>query len=1061
MNRFKVRKLAVCTAIALFSLQAAAESIDIEEQPLSGALLEFSQQTGLQLAYVATWARNKTSPGTQGKTKPGAALSDILQGTQLEYQYVNNATVAIGPSRVVVDGQSSPDGGKAAPEPILMAQVQDERRQADQGDEGDEGDEEDDVDDDSPLELQNQVVTGTRLTRGDPTTRVLSLSAEDIAQRGVASTEDLMRTLPWNFASVTTQNNTRLDDLDTNENALDGLALGTSTVNLRNLGSANTLVLINGRRLASRAGEEDSLVNILTLPLSAIERVDIQLDGASAVYGSDAIGGVVNFITKKNYRGLSATVRNEFSSTDADNFNISLLGGYAWYSGSVTATLSRQTRKPINNHKLWISSDYRHLFGPEFDARSDRSGQPGVVREYCGDEYWGYPCGPKYQLPAGHSGMGATFEDFGTDIALVDRIIPYSGEDSTSESLSVSLEQYVSDSFRLYADGLFSKVNSYQEWWSEMRDWVVPASNAYNPFGQTVSVSYWPQAEIDSGTLSPPFFEAENELRDFSVGFQWDFWDNEKLELNATRSRADRFGRELYYIWTDNLDFSDPTIGRIQAALASSDPNTALNLFGDGSAQGTGLGELFSTPGTEDGVSITTAYEPVLRGQLLDLWGGPLAYVVGAEFRKETSYLRITSYAQDGTLSDTSSSYEVLSIGLEEPTRKLTAYFAEFSIPIVGADNDRPGLRELTLSLKGRRDTYTATGAAGGVQFDYLVGDFVGEPNLVTAKKSANSPWLGLSYKPADSFAVRANWSRAFRPPVYTDMFDRENLPEEPSCTYLLSDPYDPDGGSGCVPILYVSANLELDSEFSNSYSLGFEWTPDTLPGLRWTVDWSLIDFENQIRNSFFLLIEHPEIGFRIPDLVERDADGRLIAAYTRNINFAESVNETLDTTLEFRFDSRWGTFTPRLNYTRVLDEYFKVGPGFEEVSGLGTLVGSDKYNITGHLTWESGRIAADMFLRYTPSYINGDTGECREEVGRCMYEGADRPDLDVGSFLTVDLTVSYSFDNGVRLRAGGRNVLDADPPRTVAGRRQPLPYDSIRYDARGQVLFLEINWEN
>ena len=999
-------------------------TLDIERQDAGSALMELARSSGAQIMLRDEVGVDVELAAVRGEYTFEEALAVLLAGSGLEYRFTSDDVVLVQP---IEENEEEAEGPAATEE-------------------------------EEPLQLAGGTVTGTRLPSGDATTRVYSLTAEEIARRGVASTEELMRTLPWNMASITTQNNTRLDQLEVNDATLDGVALGTSTVNLRNLGSANTLVLINGRRVASRAGEEDSLVNLLTVPLSSIERVEIQLDGASAVYGSDAIGGVVNFITKKDYRGASVTVRNEFSSTDADRSVITLRGGYAWFSGNVTATLSRKTSKPINNLKLWTSSDYRHLLGPEFDARSKRIGQPGVVRRYCGSGNWGWPCGPRMQLPAGHSGVGATVEDFSTDIALVDRVSPFVGEDSTSESVSLNLEQYVTDSFRIYVDAMYSRLDSFQETSAYMRNWVVPASNAYNPFGQTVSVSYWPKAEIDSGTLSAPFIEAENELRNFSVGFHWDFWDDEKLEVNATRSRSNRFAWQLNYYWLDTLNTQDPTRLTIRSALASSDPGTALNLFGDGSAQGSRLGVLFGTPGAEDGVSITTSYEPVLRGQLFDLWGGPLAYAAGAEYRRETSYVQVTYYASDGTFTDTNTSHEILTWGLEEPTRELTAYFVEFIIPFVGADNARPGLRDLRLSLKGRRDTYKTTGASGGVTYDYLVEDFVGEPRLVSTSKSANSPWVGLIYKPLETLTLRANWSKAFRPPVYSDLFDRENSDPAPDC--YLTDPYDPDGESDCFLVDYRSANLELESEFSNSFALGIEWTPDALPGLLWTVDWSFIDYENQIENSYFLLLDYPEIGFRIPQIVERNAEGRVTTIYVRNINLAESVNETIDFVLEYRFDSRWGNFTPRLNYTRVLDEFIKVAPEFEEVSSLGTLSGSDRYQLTGHLTWEYGRIAADVFLRYTPGYLNRSTGDCIEEVGRCSYEGDERPDLQVDDFLTVDLVVTYSFDNGFRVRAGGRNVLDADPPLTVTGWREPLPYDSLRYDARGQVLFIELNWE-
>ena len=213
-----------------------------------------------------------------------------------------------------------------------------------------------------PVELEAQTVTGSRLTTGDATARVYSITAEDIKRLGVSNVEELMRTLPWTYSSITQQTsgleNSALapSDVDKNLRAVDNLAaglilfevitgFGTSTVNLRALGSANTLVLINGRRIAGRAGDEEGFANLLNVPLSAIERVDIQLDGGSAVYGADAIGGVINFITKRNYTGAAVTLRQDFSSTDADRTNASIQGGYGWGGrpdhGDVAADLAR------------------------------------------------------------------------------------------------------------------------------------------------------------------------------------------------------------------------------------------------------------------------------------------------------------------------------------------------------------------------------------------------------------------------------------------------------------------------------------------------------------------------------------------------------------------------------------------------------------------------------------------------------------------------------------------------------------------------------------------------
>ena len=311
--------------------------------------------------------------------------------------------------------------------------------------------------------METITVTGSRLPKGDPTSVVYSLTVDDFAARGVSSVEELMRTLPWTYPSITQQTSAletsalAPSDVDKNlkavDNLLTGLILfevitgfGTSTANLRALGSANTLVLINGRRVAGRAGDEEGFANLLNVPLAAIERVDVQLDGGSAVYGADAIGGVINFITKKNYTGAAMSLRQDMSSTGADRTNASVQGGYGWGSGQISGTLQRTWQDPIINAKTgWTTNDHRDLFGPEFDDRDTTRGQPGALRKLCAYSWGTAACGDVLQLPAGHSGEGATVDDFTTDIIPVDYVPPQNGEDATNTSLTLFAEHFLSD----------------------------------------------------------------------------------------------------------------------------------------------------------------------------------------------------------------------------------------------------------------------------------------------------------------------------------------------------------------------------------------------------------------------------------------------------------------------------------------------------------------------------------------------------------------------------------------------------------------------------------------
>ena len=417
----------VLVVLTFAAARAQAQSdevltLDIPSQDAGSALLTLAKSSGMQIMLAGRGAAKVEVEGLSGEYRLEDALAALLTDTGLAYGFSSENVVVVQEVEQAVEPEAADDAPAE--------------------------------DDEEPIELPEQTVTGSRLEGGDPTARVYSFSAEDIAVRGVSSLEELFRTLPWSFPTITTQTNQMAGGphFDSQvEESLGALGLGTSTVNLRAFGSAYTLVLVNGRRVAGLAGNEKSLVNILNMPLSAVARVDIQLDGASAVYGSDAIGGVVNFITKKDYQGLSATFREESSSTDSDRRNISVHGGYAWGSGNLTATVSRDTSKPINHLKLWTTLDWRPLFGPEFDERRNWLGQPGVVCEYNGSvRFPGCAYGSRAmerRLPAGHGGVGATPDDFISDIGRSDVFYPQNGEDSTNTSLNLYVEQYLTGNY--------------------------------------------------------------------------------------------------------------------------------------------------------------------------------------------------------------------------------------------------------------------------------------------------------------------------------------------------------------------------------------------------------------------------------------------------------------------------------------------------------------------------------------------------------------------------------------------------------------------------------------
>ena len=1069
-------------AMAVLSLSAAGASaqsaevltLDIEPQQAGPALMELASSSGVQIMLPDQAGDEVEVKGLKGSYKLEEALAALLADTSLTYEFTSENVVLVQE----VEQAQDLDDVEAAGAPQ-------------------------DSEEEEPVELTPQTVTGSRLKGGDPSARVYSFTAEDIAVRGVSNVEDFFRTLPWAFPSTTTQTNMSYDTpssryangSDSRDEKWDQLGLGVSTVNLRALGSANTLVLLNGRRIAGKAGEEEDFANLLTVPLSAIERIEIQLDGASAVYGSDAIGGVVNFITKKDYRGLEIKFRNEYSSTDADATRAEIKGGYFWSSGNVTATLARRTSDPITNAKTgWSSSDFRDYLGPEFDLRSTSNSQPGVVCELFTRPWapYNFQCPPSYlgptkwQLPADHSGVGATVEDFKVDdVTPLDWIQPQNGADSSTESLSLNLEQYITDDLRVYADILYARHEAYQQHDLYMSGGVipVPASNAYNPFGRAVGVLYTPLREYGEGLWPDQYTESESEERTINLGMIWTFGGSQELSLEATHAKSER---EAYSIRArSRRDLWDPTADAYYEALSSSDPNRAINVFGNGTAQVEAFADLLTLgEGPLEGETEKRAYNLTLRGNLFNLWGGPVSYSAGAERREEFVLRKLTRSDWNSHAYVVDSSADA--IGVKRPLRDTQAYYAEFALPLVGPQNARPGVHSLILTLQARRDVYESEGSHftqkyKGFEFLPPIKQPYWHPdegwttydrtnfrynydealNITTIKNSRTSPRVGLRYQPVSTFTMRGAWSRSFRPPVWSDQFSATRPVTRGRSPYF--DPYGPDGPDRIfVPYVDSIYNPDLRSEHSDNYSLGFDWSPVSIPGLHWTVDWSSVDFTNKIEDIRFILQSDPELVFNNPEIVVRDEQGHVVEVRTRPVNLDAKYSEIVETRLQYAFETAWGSFTPGIHYTRVLDEYMRFTPNSPKVTDLGTQNGSNKYNLQGSLSWQWNKFAAHLFVYYTPAYLNDGALYCSwytEQIpGNRCTESSSYIELPVSSLTTVDLTLTYRFDNGLRVLAGGRNILDRAAPVTLFG--TTYPYDPTRWDARGQVLFAELIWE-
>ena len=869
------------------------------------------------------------------------------------------------------------------------------------------------------------VSTGTRLLSADPSARIEVITAEQIKARGVATVEEILRIIPQHFSTISNTTNLEIDGvLDTN---LGALGLGTSTANLRGLGSANTLVLVNGRRIAGAAGEQDFFANIRDIPAASIERVEINLDGGSAIYGADAIAGVINFILKKDYRGFSLTGRYENSNTDADQYNASATGGYGWNSGNITGTVSYTKSDPISNAKTgYVTRDYRSLFGGDelYDFRSPfdlRSGGVNLISRFSP---------PSLILPVGNDGRNAAEGDF-VAVAQDDRldfINEHAGGGTEDWSVSANLVQEIGSKLELRGDVLWSESTTNSRVGAVTGGAIsVPASNAFNPFGQLVYVHYNPATEVAAGLLPEAEQFSTNEQLRFNAGFDYAISDNIKLVVDYTQSESTgsseqiNFGNVGIDFDTEGRPFIDPEAAeRLAATLASSDPDVAVNLFGDGTGQNPSIADLYvpistSTDGTQ--LRELTGY---FTGETFNFpGGGAISYVAGGEWRRES----LPAGAFD-------------SIGVPQPKRDLYSVFGELSVPVIGSESNSSFGESLVLTAQARYDEYTTEGAEGN--------DDNGDPNIVTAKFDNISPRLGFSYVPTNGFKLRGSWSEGFRAPAFSDLFSTFD-------TTFSFGVFDPLLGEFVPGISEFGPNTDLQPETSDTIDLGFTLTPPSIDGLRFDIAYSRIDFKNRIASSFELgQLLPPEVYGNLEQFFIRDDDGTLMRVINRPVNIARRFSETIDFDFSHSFDTKYGTFEPGVNLYYVIKQFDQAIEGSPEASFVGESIGIEKSRLQGRLNWYKDDWSADLYVTHTPGYLNTD------------FEGSFAfrpiPNMEVDSRTVADMSVRKSFDNGFRVRAGGRNIFNADFPFMLSSNGQP--YDANRVDLRGRVFFVELTYD-
>jgi iron complex outermembrane recepter protein len=559
--------LALTVSISANALADSPKPVNVPAGDLTTALELLEKQSGVEIVYRPEMLKGLRTSGVKGTLSSEEAVTKLLKGTKLTLHSDRTGVLLI--TEAGVEGAASAPGEK---EPAAKRQDDATPReslpvgQVDQGAAGPKI-ERRDGESKKTSGLEEIVVTGSRIpiAVGERAQEVQVYTKEQIDQSGQNSVADFLNTLP----SVS---------LSSTENQIGGQTFGgATTVQLHGLPLGTTLVLFNGRRVETSGTQASTDVfDLNNIPLAAVERIEVVADGSSAVYGSDAIAGVVNIVLRKSFDGVEAGIKyggaNGIDETDA---NLAL--GKQWDRGSVSIVGSYQERGSLHGADRFLTStnDYSSFGGPDNNLPTCN---PGNVFSTSGAPLPGAPAGSNatYAAVSSRTVSGKpTFANF--NYGTLNECL-YGGDYSVIPSthrtgIFAQGDFKLTPSTELFSEFMYSKV---REQINEgnlglfgidgFQSYTVSAANPFNPFGTTVGIA-------DSFNSIQAVLDLDTTFVRALVGARGELWKDWSWELSAWQS-SDR---------TDNTEENFLPNPAIQDALNSSNPSTALNPFVAGS----------------------------------------------------------------------------------------------------------------------------------------------------------------------------------------------------------------------------------------------------------------------------------------------------------------------------------------------------------------------------------------------------------------------------------------------------------------------------------------------
>lgn len=902
-------------------------------------------------------------------------------------------------------------------------------------------------DDAAPADGETIVVTGSRLggLQLQQASPIAVVSAQDFALSGQPNVENVLKDLPQLVPSTTGASNNP--------------GGGVATADLRGLGSTRTLVLVDNRRYV--AYDSNQVVDLNTIPAGLIERVDIVSGGRSAVYGSDAISGVINFVMKKDFSGAEVNANYRINEAgDGGTFNGNLLLGGNFEDGRGNATVYFDYTK--RNGILQSARDYSR------QAQVD-DGEGGLIAGGSGSIE-----GTRFAI----GGVNRKFERDGSFSAYSAATDAYNY--APSNYLQVPQERFlmsaqthydVSDALTVYAEGQF--INN------RVKNQLAPT-----PFTGSVSL------DADSSFLSAGsrallqgldtdgdgFVTSTIYRRLSEVGNRVSSLDNTayRTVLGAKGDIGGGWNYDAYYSYsrTESIESQTGNVSRsrvLQALwttydtggnLVCSDTSNGcvpLNIFGAGNISDAAAAFITIPVQNSSTISEQVASASISNRELFDLGAGPVGIVFGTEYRREQG-----SYNPDFSLS----SGDVVGFNAGEGLGggyNVKEVYTEVAVPLLA---DMPFVKKLEVN--------------GAYRYSYYS----------TAAKSVNTYSGGAVWSLIDDIALRGQYSRAVRAPTVSDLFSgaSQDFPAatDPCTTAValtntnlnascLSSGVAPsaigtahDGGSTQIQTVN-GGNPALREETSDTYTAGIVLQPRFLPGFSFTADYYKIRIANYIStvgttNLIRACYGDADNGYTPYDAnycgsLPRDANSFAITDAANTLaNTGGVTTRGVDFEARYGLPLGFGAFgsdTSRLDLrfsgTRLIAFDYNPLAAIPDLTidcagKFGQTCGNPyaKWRLSTRATYSTGPMTVSVLYRHL-SAVKDDDSATTYAVER------------IKAYDYFDLTAAFRIKDGFTWSVGVNNLFDKQPPILGDNQQQANTYPST-YDPYGRAFFVSTN---